>query len=51
MFKKNCSRDTRKKCWSLRSQLVWVAVKALKFSYCIGETILITMYNHYGNLS
>ena len=27
----------------------WVAVKELKLSYCVGETILITMYTHYAN--
>ena len=27
----------------------WVAVKDLKLSYYIGETILITIYTHYGN--
>ena len=29
----------------------WVAVKELKLSYYIGETLLFTMYTHYGNLS
>ena len=28
----------------------WVAVKELKLSYCIGETLLFTTYTHYGNL-
>ena len=28
----------------------WVAVKELTFSYYIGETLLFTMYTHYGNL-
>ena len=28
----------------------WVAVKELKLSYYIGETLLFTMYTHYGNL-
>ena len=28
----------------------WVAVKELKLSYCIGETLLITIYTHYGIL-
>ena len=27
----------------------WVAVKELKLSYYIGETLLFTMYTHYGN--
>ena len=30
--------------------LYWVAVKELKLSYYIGETLLCTMYTHYGNL-
>ena len=28
----------------------WVAVKELKFSYYTEETLLFTMYTHYGNL-
>ena len=28
----------------------WAAVKELKFSYHIGETLLFTIYTHYGNL-
>ena len=28
----------------------WVAVKELKLSYHIGETLLFTIYTHYGNL-
>ena len=28
----------------------WVAVKEFKFSYYIGETLLFTIYTHYGNL-
>ena len=28
---------------------VWVAVKELKLSYYIGETLLFTIYTHYGN--
>ena len=28
----------------------WVAVKELKLSDYIGETLLITLYTHYGNL-
>ena len=36
---------------SLPSQgLVWVAVKELKLSYYIGETLLFSIYTHYGNL-
>ena len=31
-------------------RLFWVAVKELKLSYCIGETLLFTMYTDYGNL-
>ena len=27
----------------------WVAVKELKLSYYIGETLLLTIYTHYGN--
>ena len=30
--------------------VVWVAVKELKLSYHIGETLLFTIYTHYGNL-
>ena len=30
--------------------LFWVAVKELKLSYYIGETLLFTIYTHYGNL-
>ena len=29
----------------------WVAVKELKLSYCIGETLLFTTCTHYGNLN
>ena len=29
----------------------WVAVKELKLSYYIGETLLFTIYTHYGNLT
>ena len=32
------------------ARLFWVAVKELKFSYHIGETLLFTIYTHYGNL-
>ena len=28
----------------------WAAVKELKLSYYIGETLLFTIYTHYGNL-
>ena len=28
----------------------WVAVKELKLSYCIGETLLFTIYTHYGDV-
>ena len=28
----------------------WVAVKELKLSYYTGETLLFTIYTHYGNL-
>ena len=28
----------------------WVAVKELKLRYYIGETLLFTIYTHYGNL-
>ena len=28
----------------------WVAVKELKLSYYIGETLLFTIYTYYGNL-
>ena len=30
--------------------LCWVAVKELKLSYYIEETLLFTIYTHYGNL-
>ena len=30
--------------------IYWVAVKELKLSYYIGETLLFTIYTHYGNL-
>ena len=30
--------------------VLWVAVKELKLSYSIGETLLFTIYTHYGNL-
>ena len=31
--------------------LLWVAVKELNLSYYIGETLLFTIYTHYGNLN
>ena len=31
-------------------RIYWVAVKELKLSYYIGETLLFTIYTHYGNL-
>ena len=34
----------------LRLSRFWVAVKELKLSYYIGETLLLTIYTHYGNL-
>ena len=37
----------RKHSWTA---FVWVAVKELKLSYYIGETLLFTIYTHYGNL-
>ena len=33
-----------------RSSQNWVAVKELKLSYYIEETLLFTIYTHYGNL-
>ena len=41
-FLMNVATDTQK--------LNWVAVKGLKLSYYIGETLLFTIYTHYGNL-
>ena len=35
--------------WTLWVGVIWVAVKGLKLSYYIGETLLFTVYNHYGN--
>ena len=35
---------------ALQLEKIWVAVKELKLSYCIGETLLFTIYTHYGNL-
>ena len=34
----------------MRQRDYWVAVKELKLSYSIGETLLLTIYTHYGNL-
>ena len=34
-----------------REGLSWVAVKELNLSYYIGETLLFTIYTHYGNLT
>ena len=36
--------------WGTASWASWVAVKELKLSYYIGETLLFTIYTHYGNL-
>ena len=36
--------------WALRLRVYWVAVKELNSSYYIGETLLFTIYTHYGNL-
>ena len=33
----------------IRVAVFWVAVKDLKLSYYIGETLLFTVYTHYGN--
>ena len=33
-----------------QAEEAWVAVKELKLSYYFGETLLFTMYTHYGNL-
>ncbi|CAE7717973.1 TYRAAT2 [Symbiodinium pilosum] len=33
-----------------RRSFNWVAVKELKLSYYIGETLLFSIYTHYGNL-
>ena len=37
------------KKWKMQDHC-WVAVKELKLSYYIGETLLFTIYTHYGNL-
>ena len=31
-------------------EISWVAVKELRLSYYIGETLLFTIYTHHGNL-
>ena len=36
--------------WQFPERLYWVAVKELKLRYYIGETLLFTIYTHYGNL-
>ena len=36
--------------FKLNSTLYWVAVKELKLSYYIGETLLFAIYTLYGNL-
>ena len=39
------------KCWkTLTCGNFWVAVKELKLSYYVGETLLIPVYTQYGNL-
>ena len=35
----------------LHLNLGWVAVKELNLSYYVGETLLFTIYTHYGNLT
>ena len=37
-------------CLQRNIRIVWVAVKELNLSYYIGETLLFTIYTHYGNL-
>ena len=34
-----------------RVNIIWVAVKELNLSYYIGETLLFTIFTHYGNLN
>ena len=34
----------------METAIIWVAVKELKISYYIGETLLFAIYTHYGNL-
>ena len=36
---------------SVIGNLIWVAVKELELSYYIGETLLSTIYTHYGNFN
>ena len=43
-------RDRYEDLDPLRGLYDWVAVKELKLSYYIGETLLFTIYTHYGNL-
>ena len=33
-----------------KKDIDWAAVMELNLSYCAGETILIIIYTHYGNL-
>ena len=40
----------RLECQTLINTLIWVAVKELKLSSYIGETLLFTIYTHYGDL-
>ena len=35
----------------MATSLTWVAVKELKLSYCIGESLLFTIHTQYGNLT
>ena len=35
----------------LSPRIDWVAVKELNSNYYIGETLLLTVYTHYGNLA
>ena len=37
-------------CRDVQGLSLWVAVKELKLSYYIGETLLFTIYTHSGNL-
>ena len=47
--------DQAKSMWQVeswpRQACFWVAVKELKLSYYIGETLLLTRYTHHGNLT
>ena len=36
--------------FTLSWPFLWVAVKELELSYYVGETLLFTIYTHYGNL-